>query len=177
MKKFLILFFFMHFMGTCFSQVVINETGSKVSVKEALKALDFHNKVRKEVNVDPLEWSVELAKYAQEWADFLAKENNCRIAHRGWLGKDTKMAGENIFMGSGMDYDALFASKTWYREKKNYNPRLSGISAFQNSGHYTQMVWSETDKVGIGMAVCKSGATIIVANYDPPGNMLGKKPY
>jgi hypothetical protein len=29
----------------------------------------------------------------------------------------------------------------------------------------------------LGKAVCKNGATIIVANYDPRGNMMGEKPY
>jgi pathogenesis-related protein 1 len=177
MKITLLFLFLMQIFIAGNTQNVPEKTGSKVSVKDAREALDFHNKVRKEVNVDPLEWSVELAAYAQEWADFLANKNSCRIAHRVMLGKNTKMAGENVFMGMGMSFNALYASKTWYREKKNYDPADSPNSGFQNTGHYTQMVWRKTVKVGIGIAVCKSGATIIVANYDPAGNFIGEKPF
>jgi pathogenesis-related protein 1 len=167
----------MHFLGTCFSQVVINETGYKVSVKDAQDALELHNNARKEVNVPALEWSVELAKYAQEWADFPENDNHCQIAHRRRMGKNSRNAGENIISGSGSMFDALFASKVWYSEIKNYDHFQSAEMGYQMAGHYTQMVWIKTKKLGIGMATCKDGSSIIVGNYDPPGNYVGEKPY
>jgi pathogenesis-related protein 1 len=177
MKRFLMLLIFMHILITCISQIVVNDTGSKVSVKDAQDALDMHNNARKAVNVSPLEWSVELAKYAQEWADFLANDNNCQLAHRGSMGKNPRNAGENIFLGSGRIFDALYASKDWYSEIKNYDHSQSAEMGYQMAGHYTQMVWSKTKKLGIGMATCKNGSIIIVGNYDPPGNYVGEKPF
>jgi len=38
------------------------------------------------------------------------------------------------------------------------------------------MVWRETTAFACGEALCRN--TLIVAcNYDPPGNVLGRKPY
>jgi len=39
------------------------------------------------------------------------------------------------------------------------------------------MFWRNTKKVGWGVAKCKNGSYIIVANYDPPGNYMGEKAY
>lgn len=153
------------------------KTGSDLDKKQALSALNFHNKVRKDVGAPPLEWSADLAAYAQEWADYLATQNNCNIAHRSTVGKAGRKLGENIFWGTGKSYSALEAAKAWYSEIENYNSQPIRAGRDSKTGHYTQMVWQETRKVGIGIAKCGSGATIIVANYNPPGNVVGQKPY
>jgi pathogenesis-related protein 1 len=47
-------------------------------------------------------------------------------------------------------------------------------------GHYTQVVWRNTQRVGCGYSTCQSqGYTfeIWVCNYDPPGNFIGQTPY
>src|SRR5436309_740823 len=67
--------------ANAFSQKVPTSTGSKVSQEDAQAALDFHNKARNDVGSPPLEWSKDLAKYAQAWADQLAKEG-CQLKHR-----------------------------------------------------------------------------------------------
>ena len=36
------------------------------------------------------------------------------------------------------------------------------------------MVWKNSRKVGIGTAVAKDGKMIVVANYKPPGNIIGE---
>ena len=177
MRILVLVLCFVHFLYTGNGQNIPDITGSKVMQKDAQDALELHNNARKAVNVPPLEWSVELAKYAQEWADFLANENNCQIAHRRSMGKNLRNAGENIFSGSGSIFDALFASKVWYSEIKNYDHSQSAEMGYQMAGHYTQMIWSKTKKLGIGMATCKNGSIIIVANYDPPGNYVGEKPF
>lgn len=154
-----------------------DETGSLISRDEAKAALNAHSKARNEVGNKPLEWSAELAKYAQEWADYLAEKNNCRIAHRSSLGKADRVIGENIFWGTGKKYSAEEAAKAWYSEKKDYTHQPISRHSDSKTGHYTQMVWKSTRKVGIGKAKCSNGSTIIVANYDPPGNVIGEKPY
>ena len=42
-------------------------------------------------------------------------------------------------------------------------------------GHFTQVVWKDSKKLGIAYASGKSG-TYVVANYDPAGNFLGQYP-
>ena len=43
-------------------------------------------------------------------------------------------------------------------------------------GHYTQIVWKNTKKVGCAMIEC-NGTSTWVCQYDPPGNWVGQKPY
>ncbi len=151
------------------------KTGSKVLGKDAQEALDFHNKVRADVGSPPLQWSEELSRYARAWANHLASD--CKMKHRPSAGPWAQKHGENIFWGSGEDYTALHASESWYSEIKDYKYGPLTDHNWYKTGHYTQMVWKSTTHVGFGMAVCKSGAMLIVANYSPSGNYMGEKPY
>jgi pathogenesis-related protein 1 len=157
-------------------QTVPAVTGSKASQSDAQAALDFHNKVRKDVGSPPLEWSPELAAYAQEWADNLAR-NDCKMEHRPTEGKWKRIYGENIFWGSGAAYSPEDASKSWYSEIKDYKHEKLNSTNWYAAGHYTQMVWRNTKSVGIAIAQCSGGAVIIVGNYNPPGNYMGEKAY
>lgn len=158
------------------AQIVPDFTGSKVTMKEAQIALNFHNKVRADVRVIPLAWSPDLAKIAQEWADHLASQG-CDMKHRPKDGEWAQKYGENIFWGKGADYSALDASKSWYSEIEHYTYGVLNSSNWSKTGHYTQMVWKKTKQVGIAVAKCADGAIIIVANYNPPGNYMGESPY
>lgn len=79
--KTIFLLVFLSIVANCaWAQTVPATTGSKVSQADAQIALDFHNKVRKDVGTDPLKWSAELAQYAQTWADNLAG-TGCEMKH------------------------------------------------------------------------------------------------
>ena len=161
------------FITNTYAQEVPETTGSSVTKADAQQALDLHNKVRADVGTPPLEWSAELSSFAQAWANHLAA-TNCSFEHRPDQGEWSTSYGENIFMGNGVVYTAKDASDSWYSEIKDYTP---GNADFSNTGHYTQMVWRTTTKVGMGVSTCSDGSYIIVANYDPAGNMAGENPY
>lgn len=129
-----------------------------------------HNKVRAEVGVAPLNWSSELAAYAQEWADKLAADG-CRMVHR-----TGGRYGENLFQGTSGVYSALDAVKAWEGEKALYKGEVLTRSNFEPIGHYTQMVWRGSRTLGCGEATCDE-KLIVACNYDPPGNVLGRRPY
>lgn len=158
------------------AQKVPVNTGSKVAKEDAQTALDFHNKVRKDVGVPPLEWSPELAAFAQLWANKLA-DGGCKLEHRPSTGKWAQLYGENIYFGTASGVTSLDASKAWYGEIKDFRNEKLNVNNWLKVAHYTQMVWRTTTRVGIAKAKCPSGATIIVANYSPIGNYMGQKPY
>jgi pathogenesis-related protein 1 len=147
-------------------------TGSSVSQTQAQLVLDFHNAKRHDVGSPPLHWSPVLAAVAQNWATHLASENGCRLSHTV-----NGPYGENLFGGSGAPYTSLDAAKDWYSEISKYTYGAVTAANFAPTGHYTQMVWSRTTQVGIGQASCPGGGTVIAAEYSPPGNYIGQKPY
>ena len=49
-----------------------------------------------------------------------------------------------------------------------------------NTGHYTQMVWAETEMIGCGHVTYSGGLgvnKIVVCNYGPAGNFVGRRMY
>lgn len=149
---------------------------STVPPAEAEAALAYHNKVRKELGVPPLSWSDELAAYAQAWADHLASEG-CQLEHRPRSGTWAQRYGENLFYGKGSRHTVFTASQAWQSEVSAYRYQKLNPSNFAKTGHYTQMIWRGTERIGMGQSTCRNGALIIVANYDPPGNVVGSYPY
>lgn len=156
---------------------VPDTVGSRVPRAMAQAALELHNQARREVGTPALMWSVELAEFAQKWANHLATEKGCRMEHRPHAGAWGTQYGENLFWGSASSFNARDASKSWYDEIRDFRPGVLTNSNWHKTGHYTQMVWRSTTLVGMGQAVCASGAILIVANYDPPGNYMGQAPY
>lgn len=149
--------------------------GSNLTVQEVEDLLQAHNKARAEVGVGPLRWSKEIAIYAQEWAAHLAS-TKCWLEHRPRSGTWKQVYGENLFMGTAGYYDVADAVKAWEGEKAYYSGEPLNYSNWKESGHYTQLVWKDTTHIGCAKAECK-GNMIVVCNYDPPGNVLGQKPY
>ncbi len=143
------------------------------ATKDAILAA--HNQYRATKNLAPLSWSDELSGYAQEWADYLAT-HGCRMQHRPQDGTYKQLHSENLFMATVGFYTAADGVAAWWSEKKLYHNEAIQPNNFHPYGHYTQLMWSSTTKVGAGIAVCGDNF-ILVCNYDPPGNVIGQKPY
>jgi uncharacterized protein YkwD len=173
-----IFFLFVILIGSSFKGQMPESTGSKISTSDAQRILDHHNQVRRQKGVPPLIWNAKLSAYAQKWADYLANSNHCSIKHRTDCGEDGNVYGENIFWGSSAAfYHPLDASTSWYDEKKDYRYRTIDPNDWHETGHYTQMIWKDTREMGVGVAICPDGAIIVVANYYPAGNVIGRYPY
>ena len=145
-------------------------TGPSLSDREITRILEYHNKVRSDVNVGALRWSDNLARFAGSWADELATKG-CTLEHR----KNSEY-GENLFLGTASHFGVADAAKAWEGEKRFYGGGRLSRSNWYESGHYTQMVWRKTREVGCAKSLC-DGNMIVVCNYDPPGNYLGERPY
>ena len=129
----------------------------------------IHNNARAEVGVGPVQWDPTLAAYAQQWADQLARTGKFEHRPNGKYGEN--LAG--FHPPDGPDAGA----RMWLAEKKDFRGEKIDDRNFMKVGHYTQMVWRGTQRVGYGTAKNSKGMWILVANYDPAGNMLGEHPY
>lgn len=139
---------------------------SKEEIKEVVAA---HNEWRAKVGVPPLEWSDELAEVALKWGKQLKKEG-CAFKH-----SHNPNYGENLFWGTTGFYGPKDVVEAWGNEVKDYNYEKNSCSGV--CGHYTQVVWKTTERVGCAKIVDCNGSDIWVCNYDPPGNWRGQKPY
>jgi len=144
-----------------------------------------HNKLRAEVGVTKkLSYSKTLAASAQAWANHLKRTNHCQMRHSEPDGK----YGENLFWGSAVDWtdgrkelqkvSSKRVVEDWGSEKADYNYRSNQCAAGAMCGHYTQLVWRDTKRVGCGVAVCEDTLEQVWAcQYQPTGNWVGKRPY
>ncbi len=65
------------------------------------------------------------------------------------------------------------ATDAWYNEIKLYNFNRPGFS--MSTGHFTQVVWKGSQKLGAGFAITRDGKSLyVVAQYSPPGNYMGQ---
>ena len=149
--------------------------GSHLTPQEVRQLLTSHNKARARVGLAPLMWSEGLATYAREWADHLASTSR-RMEHRPHSGMWKQVHGENLFMGTAGYYGVADAAAAWERERPAYDGRIIDGSNLYACGHYTQLVWRNSKRIGCAKVEC-AGNVIIVCNYDPPGNVLGQTPY
>ncbi len=136
---------------------------------------EVHNEVRATAVPTPsppledLVWDQALARIARRYA------RQCVWAHSNKPG-----LGENLYFSS-WESSVQEAVTSWASEISMYDYATNTCSGV--CGHYTQIVWRSTERVGCGFADCPtvagigSGGRVWVCNYDPPGNWVGEKPY
>ena len=133
--------------------------------------LNAHNAARSQVGVPPLTWDNNVAAFAQNYAN--QRKGDCQLIHSG---RDGGRYGENLAWSSG-DMSGSDAVKMWVDEKADYNYNSNTCAAGKQCGHYTQVVWRNSLRVGCAKVRCNNGGTFIGCNYAPPGNYVGQKPY
>jgi len=160
--------------------------------------LERHNRLRRKVakgeearqppaaNMRKVVWNTELEAIAQRWADQCIF-NHDPVRHK----QDRTMVGQNAYTASGprkSEEDRVQKSmgstvQAWYDEVKNpgFNPQgIRNFKVASGTGHYTQVVWAETEEVGCGMVEYKERTaykTLVVCNYAVMGNFRGSELY
>eukprot|EP00243_Klebsormidium_subtile_P001746 TRINITY_DN1322_c0_g1_i4.p1 TRINITY_DN1322_c0_g1~~TRINITY_DN1322_c0_g1_i4.p1 ORF type:complete len:290 (-),score=67.06 TRINITY_DN1322_c0_g1_i4:405-1274(-) len=130
------------------------------------------NGLRARHGVPPLHWDAAAAALAQSWAEQLSAtgtfSHNPGAASRGW--------GENLWgiSAGGMNGAAASAIDSWYSEIAQFNFSDPEHNDFNQTGHFTQLVWKNTTGVGFGAAVNAGGACVVVADFSPTGNYQGQ---
>lgn len=140
-----------------------------VSPEEKATFLADHNAWRAKYNSPPLVWDDEIAAFADAWATDIA--NRGAFEHR-----PNNPYGENIFQGGAGWFTATDATKLWGDEVANYNLTTNTCNPGAVCGHFTQVVWYTTQRIGCGKAT-GGGQDYYVCNYSPGGNMMGEIPF
>ncbi|XP_071818920.1 cysteine-rich secretory protein LCCL domain-containing 2-like [Apostichopus japonicus] len=168
-------------------------TSATYSSADETAILESHNSYRTDVSpsatdMTELVWDEGLAVQAQQWAD------NCLYEHPNKaLYKDYANIGQNLFiqypdsLGTKPPSPVTKPVTSWHNEVDYYDYYSYSCRPKKVCGHYTQVVWASTEKVGCGIKHCKLATTnrgksyanawLVACNYAPSGNYVGRKPY
>ena len=153
--------------------VMKQQPKSKAKIKKFIEdALQKHNELRKEHGSGPLILSEDLNKIAQEYSEYLAKIDEMKHSKNTYKGDDL---GENLFCCSGTEIQGEYMTMSWYNEINDYDFNNPGFKS--GTGHFTQLIWKDTEQVGFGFSYSKSGKYYGVANYYPAGNINTKEEF
>jgi uncharacterized protein YkwD len=168
--------------GVASNAAVVGATGSRLTQPQAQQVVNYHNQKRAEVGNGNLSWSAQIAQYAQQRADHIARTR--QFAH---LPQGQNPYGENLAQGGStvgaMGFTVISACDGWYAEKAKMprNTRTMTVDLFNKGvGHYTQMVWKATTQIGAGISQYQQGGftmTVVVCCYNPPGNVINQAIY
>jgi len=165
-----------------------NELRSLVAKGKALKGM-------KAKNMRKLEWDDALAEGAQLWA------NQCDYGHDTDRDTCDGFVGQNGAWNAGGEelnsFQMAGVTERWYKEIENFTAapkelQKSVIQKFKSgsseggikkTGHFTQVIWAETTKIGCAAIAYDSSdprsyitrELIHYCNYYPTGNM-GDRP-
>lgn len=137
------------------------------------RMLAAHNAARAQVGAPPVVWDDDLGKAAAAYALRLALTNTFqhsdRLARRG--------TGENLWMGTRGAYNFEAMVGGWTSERRWFAPGIfpavSRSGNWEDVGHYTQMVWPTTTRIGCALA-SNASADYLVCRYSPAGNIDGR---
>ncbi|XP_023572082.1 GLIPR1-like protein 1 [Octodon degus] len=148
------------------------------------QCVDSHNGFRRQVNPSAADmkymtWDDSLAQVAKAWSKHCKPEHNSclRIPHK--CHNNFEYIGENIWYGGLPYFTPKYAVADWYNESQYFD--FNDLTCSGVCGHYTQVVWANTHKVGCAVATCPNlgGPTyaLFVCNYGPAGNIKNELPY
>jgi uncharacterized protein YkwD len=141
----------------------------------AAEMLRDHNAVRAPLGLPPVTWDDALARHAQVWADQLVAETELRHSpHDSRPGE-----GENLARMDGGHDRATRLFSGWASEAAQY--QVGPLDCMDHSGlmaigHYTQLVWKSTRRIGCAVAYSPE-SEVLVCRYSPRGNICGQTPY
>lgn len=136
------------------------------------RLLAAHNVERERLGLPLLRWSDRLAGQAQVWADHQARHGIYEHAEERYG------AGENLWMGwigstTPEEMIQAFIDERAYFRPGRF-PDVSTTGTWQDVGHYTQLIWRETEELGCAMAQGQE-SEYLVCRYYPAGNVMTKR--
>ncbi len=139
--------------------------------------MTLHNAARASARVPELIWDDALAKDAEGYARELARQ--ARFEHSKQP-RGNPPQGENLWTGTRGAYRYDEMAQHWIDEQRFFVnaavPNVSRSGKFADVGHYTQIVWRTTTRVGCGFASNKRD-DYLVCRYLAAGNVWGQKAF
>ncbi len=139
--------------------------------------LGMHNDERQSLGLTPLAWDSDLAQDAARYARQMAETNRFQHSPRA---SRAVPSGENLWMGPRRLYGYDTMMGAFLDEKRLFRrggklPDISLSGRWEDVGHYTQIIWRGTKKVGCALAEGQN-YDYLVCRYFPAGNAFGKGP-
>ena len=138
----------------------------------AAPLLDAHNRERAAFGSPAMAWDPALADGAQSHAHTLASLGTLRHSPRN----ARPGQGENLWIGTRGAYSLPSMVGAWASERRLFRPGRfpanSRTANWADVGHYTQMVWPTTSRLGCALA-SSARWDVLVCRYSPPGNVDG----
>jgi hypothetical protein len=145
-----------------------------VTPAEKQDILDCQNAFRCMHGVPDFTWDDRIAANAQAWAD-KGQYGHSPGTYRNLNGESL---GENLAWGYPTR-TACSSAQGWYSEIDKTSPRGIVNQFGMDTGHYTQLVWAGSVRVGCGKGradVSGKSGDFWVCEYGPAGNMQGGFP-
>jgi len=140
------------------------------------RLLAAHNAERMRLGVAALDWDSSLATDARVWADNLAATG--RFEHSA-DDPNKPLQGENLWAGTPRAFSPEAMVGLWRAEKADYRPGMfpnnSRSGDVEKVGHYTQLIWRNSRRVGCATAVGRY-EEFLVCRYSEAGNISGQRP-
>ncbi|KAI8880062.1 PR-1-like protein, partial [Backusella circina FSU 941] len=135
--------------------VALLHSAEALTADERTRFLDLHNNYRLKHHAPKLTYDNNLEVYSQRVV------NTCKMVH------STSPYGENLAWG----YKTLeAATNAWYNEAGNYDYENPGYGI--HTGHFTQIVWKDTDAIGCASHLC-TDVYMYACSYKDAGNIVG----
>jgi hypothetical protein len=154
-------------LNHAFSSLAVFKAGSP----SANAFLAAHNKYRAAHGVPALAWDDTLAAAADAFASTCVYGHD---ANRGsGIGENIYAAGSSAPMSASDLSWGAESTEDWYNEISDWNFATSASNGGV-TGHFTQVVWKATTKLGCGVASCPgmlmANSIFVVCRYSPRGN-------
>lgn len=132
-----------------------------------------------------LEWDPALAKIAEDYAAQCIWGHNANrsATYPGQVGENLAVHSSGTPV-SGVVESSL---QSWVeQEMVDYDYATNSCTPGKQCGHYTQVVWRDTQRVGCALQQCPTftnlpevfnNGYLLVCNYSPAGNFIGQLPY
>jgi hypothetical protein len=137
------------------------------------RILAAHNLARVQAGAVPLAWDAALANGAAAYAQQMAFTNIFAHSNR----KARPGTGETLWMGTRGAFAVETMVGGWTSERRFFAPgvfpAVSRSGNWADVGHYTQMIWPTTTRVGCAIAT-NASTDYLVCRYSPAGNIDGR---